>query len=338
MVDVTEDTIAQLQDIAEEVDKSIDEVKEEYKEKYNEVDERASGLPDDKVEEIALKQYTASVVTANRVPTDEIEMLTIGGDVRDTSSGDMFFGTAIVDEDPNDDSVPSKMGEVRIFDEGIAHQVYEAFDHVGNIVTGNFAVQEGDLQNHVAVSDSEDSEFEVTRPNDRSVLINEIRTHVPETNIADIADDTTAKSRGENGNMYNVSSDIRRIEATIYDGYKNPDSGTGIYTLRDDTVFDDEDVVESGVFNPDESNENATPGLTCFFDPNKMEWGSGSIIEFYGKVTKNDDGIIQMGADGAVEVFPEQGGYDGYTDSEDDEGGNSPERNTGSANVDRTNI
>jgi hypothetical protein len=266
-------------------------------------------------------------------------MLSIGGDVRNTSDGDMFFGTAVVDEDPNDDSVPSKLAEVRIFDDEIAHRVYEAFDHVGNIVSGNFAVQGGDLQNHLSVSDSDDTEFDVTRPDDRSELVEEIRGHVPETNIAQIADDITAKSRGEDGNMYNVSSDIRRIRATVYDGYKNPDTGTGIYTLRDDTVFDDDDVVDSGVFNPDNANENATPGLTCFFDPNKMEWGSESIIEFYGTVTKNDDGIIQMGADGAVPVFPSEGGYDGYTDSEDDEGGSSPDRSSsGSANVDRTSI
>jgi hypothetical protein len=89
------------------------------------------------------------------------------------------------------------------------------------------------------------------------------------------------------------------------------------------------------VFNAEEANENATPGLTCFFDPNKMEWGSEAIVEFFGTVQKNDeDGTIQFSADGAVPVMPNEDGFDGYEDSEDE----SPERENIGGNVDRTTI
>lgn len=333
---MTEDTVEQLQSIAEDKELPFDEVKESFKEKFEEVEERSSGVDDEMVEKLALRQFRTESLAENRVPTDQVEMLTIGGDVRETSNGDMFFGSAVVDENPDDDSSAASLGSVRIFDEELAHEIYEAFDHVGNVVSGDFAVSDGDLRGHVEVSNGDNTEFEVHRPDDRTGLINEIRNMVPEVTIENIADNITSQTRGEDGNMYQVSSDIYRIQADIFDGYKNPDTGTGIYTLRDDSVFDEEDVVESPVFDEENANENATPGLTCFFDPNKMEWGSGSVVEFYGTIQKNDDGIINFSADGAVPILPNEDGFDGYTDSEEEE---APERTqSSSSNVDRTQI
>jgi len=333
---VTEDTVEQLQNIAEDKELPFDEVKESFKEKFEEVNERSSGVDDEMVEKLALRQFRTESLADNRVPTDQVEMLTIGGDVRETSNGDMFFGSAIVDENPEDDSSPASLGSVRVFDEELAHKIYEAFDHVGNVVSGDFAISDGELRGHVEVSDGDDTEFEVHRPDDRTELINEIRDLVPEVTIENIADNITSQTRGDDGNMYQVSSDIYRIQADIFDGYKNPDTGTGIYTLRDDSVFDEEDVVESPVFDEENANENATPGLTCFFDPEKMEWGSGSVVEFFGTVQKNDDGIINFSADGAVPILPNEDGFDGYTDSEEEEG---PDRTqSSSSNVDRTQI
>lgn len=333
---MTEDTVEQLQSIAEDKEVPFDEVKESFKEKFEEVNERSSGVDDEMVEKLALRQFRTESLANNRVPTDKVEMLTIGGDVRETSNGDMFFGSAIVDENPEDDSSPASLGSVRVFDEELAHQIYEAFDHVGNVVSGDFAVSDGELRGHVEVSDGDDTEFEVHRPDDRTQLINEIRDLVSEVSIENIADNITSQTRGDDGNMYQVSSDIYRIQADVFDGYKNPDAGTGIYTLRDDSVFDEEDVVESPVFDEENANENATPGLTCFFDPEKMEWGSGSVVEFFGTVQKNDDGIINFSADGAVPILPNEDGFDGYTDSEEEE---APDRKqSSSSNADRTQI
>jgi WD40 repeat protein len=338
MVEVTEETIEQLENIAENDDVPLEEVQEKFKQKYEEVEERSSAVDEETIEKIALRQLRTESLAGNRVPTDEIEMLTIGGDVRETSNGDMFFGTAVVDESPNDDSSSASLGSVRIFDEDLSHEIYDAFDHVGNVVSGEFTVSEGDLQGHVEVSDGDDTEFEVHRPDDRNPLIEEIRSYVPEVSIETIADNLTRQTRGEDGNMYQVSSDIYRIQADVYDGYKNPDTGTGIYTLRDDTVFDEEDIVESPVFDGENANENATPGLTCFFDPNKMEWGSSAIVEFFGTISKNEDGIINFSADGAVPIMPNEDGFDGYTDSEDEDEGSDIERSSGSGSVDRTQI
>lgn len=335
MVEVTENTINALEQLAEKQDEDFDEVVEDFKEKYQDVEERTEGLDDDYIEELALRQFRSQLTASNRIPSEHIQMLTIGGDVINTSNGDMFIGTAVVDEDPEDDSVQTVLGAVNIYDEDIASDIYDAFSQVGNVVSGEFNVSESGFRNHVEVANTDDTEFEVHKPDDRSELISEINEHVPETEIATIADNISAQTRSDDGDMYTVNSDLYRIRADVFDGYKNPDTGTGIYTLRDNSVFDEEDIADSPVFDAENANENATPGLTCFFDPNKMEWGSSSVVEFYGTVQKNDDGIINFSADGAVAILENEDGFDGYTDSEDE----SPDRSGGTeTSVDRTQI
>jgi len=336
MPEVSDDTIAHLEKIAEKKEVPFEEVKEKYKEKYEEVEDKSSGVDKETIENLALRQLRSLELAQSRVSTEEIEMLTVGGDVRNTSNGDMFFGSAIVDEEPNDDSVPSKLGQVRVFDEELAVEVDNAFSQVGNIVTGDFAVSDGDLTNHLEVTDGDDTSFEVVRPDDRGKFVDEIRDMVPEVSISNIADNITQQTRGEDGEMYDVSSDIKRIRADVFDGYKNPDTGTGMYTLRDDTVFDDEDIENSPVFDPEEANESATPGMTCFIQPNKMEWGTGAVIDFFGTV-KEDEGIVNFSADGAYPILTNDDGFDGYVD-EEDEGEEIPERTESSGGSTRTKI
>lgn len=337
MVEVTENTLEQLETIAEKTDTDFDEVREIFKGKYESTEERSQEVDEETIERLAVRQTKAKILGGNRVPTDDIEMLTIGGDLVNGNDGDMFFGSAVVDENPDEEAGQAKLAAVRIFDEELASEVYNAFSEVGNIVTGNFAVSEGEVhRNRLQVSNSDDTEFEVHEPDNRMELVQEIRNTVPETSIATIADDLSATYRDDDGEQRVDSSDIYRIEADVYDGYKNPDTGVGIYTLRDESVFDDEDVAQSPVHNEEEANENATPGLTCFFDANQMEWGTSAVVEFYGTIEKNDeDGTVQMSADGAVPIMPNEDGFDGYTDSSDEE---KPREKRSSSNVDRQKI
>jgi hypothetical protein len=337
MVEVTEDTMETLQDIAGRLDeKDIEDVQETFKKKYDEISERTEGVNEERIEEFAVRQTRTQLMNANRVPSDHVEILTIGGDIRDTNNGDMFFGSGLVDENPNEDNSNTKLCSVRIFDSELASEIYTAFSEVGNVVSGEFNVSEGDLTDHAEVSDVDETSIEVTRLDDKSAVVSEIRSKVPEVNIATIADNLSAESRGEDGNMYVVGSDLRRIEADVYDAYKNPDEGYGMYTVGDDTVFDEADFAESDVFNPDESNENATPGMTCFCDPNQMEYGSESVIEFYGTLTTNENGEVTMNVDGMIPILPTD--FDGYEDSSDDDEMSEMTGNVDTSNVDRTTI
>jgi len=252
----------------------------------------------------------------------------------------MFFGTGVVDREPNEESSRQELASIRIFDGELASEIYNAFDEVGNVVSGNFSVEDGDIDFHAEVSDADDTEFEVTRPEDRVGVVNDIRNKVDEISIANIADNMTGTTRNDDGDVYPISSDIRRMVVDIFDGYKNAEEGFGIYTVRDDTVFDEEDIKESVVYNAEEADDNATPGLSCWIDPNDMEYGSGSTVEVFGTITKNNDGEIVMNVDGVIPVPVGMDDlvtdFDGYEVTEDSDAPSRDDIET--ENVDRTTI
>lgn len=101
--------------------------------------------------------------------------------------------------------------------------------------------------------------------------------------------------------------DIKCIpSASITDSYADvADSGRewGVYTLMDDTVVQD-DLHEMGV-NGDADDGSRRNGFTAWCDVDKMEYGQGSICEFYGTVESGDDGQISMNVIGAYPISAE---------------------------------
>lgn len=333
MVSISESTAEELENIAVNNDIELDKVREKFKDRYENLQER-SDWSDEKVEQFALRTTRTYALKNSRVSSDDVELLVVGGNVRNGRNGDYFNGTALVDDDPESDGGRPKLGEVIVNDDALLPDIYDGFQEVGNVVKGEFSVAEGDLDGHVRLFGVDETELEVVEPDDgtRQELIGEIRNYVPQATIADIADNLSGQTRNEDGDVYTVTSDIRRIEGDIYDGYKNPDKGNGAYTIRDETVFDEEDIVQSPVHDEENASENATPGLTCWTDPNLMDYGTESICEFFGTLSQNDDGEIQMNVHGIVPVLEEE--YDGYTDNSSNE----EQEQVETSNVDRTEI
>jgi hypothetical protein len=338
MVEVSEDTVDSLETLAEDNDVEFDAVRETFKEKYEEVGDKAVGeVSDEKLEQLALRATRTAELSDSRVPTNGVEMLTVGGSVRNWNNGDTFVGKALVDLEPDTDEGRNFLSTVIIDGSDVSlGEVVDAFGDVGNIVSGEFSVSEAHTDKFRVLNSSEDTELNVQKPDDRGPMIEEIRNVVPETTIRDITDNLSQTERTDDGDVYPASFgvDIRRMTVDIYDGYKNPSEGNGTYTVRDDTVFDEDDIVESPVFDSDNAGENATPGLTCWADPSMMEYGTGSVVEMFGTVSKNEDGIASMNVDGIVPIMVE-GEFDGYEDNSSDE---APEREQTSSNVDRTSI
>jgi hypothetical protein len=338
MVEVSEDTVDALETLAEDNDVEFDAVRETFKEKYEEVGDKAVGeVSDEKLEQLALRATRTAELSDSRVPTNGVEMLTVGGSVRNWNNGDTFVGKALVDLEPDTDEGRNFLSTVIIDGSDVSlGEVVDAFGDVGNIVSGEFSVSEAHTDKFRVLNSSEDTELNVQKPDDRGPMIEEIRNVVPETTIRDITDNLSQTERTDDGDVYPASFgvDIRRMTVDIYDGYKNPSEGNGTYTVRDDTVFDEDDIVESPVFDSDNAGENATPGLTCWADPSMMEYGTGSVVEMFGTVSKNEDGIASMNVDGIVPIMVE-GEFDGYEDNSSDE---APEREQTSSNVDRTSI
>lgn len=319
MVSVSESTADELEAIAEKKEVELDDVRETFKEKYNDLSENSQGLPDEKLEELALRTTRTATLSSDRISTEDVEMLTVGGSIREWSNGDSFVGKALVDQHPDSEEGKERLASVIVDSDHMElTEVYDAFSEVGNIVEGNFSVSEADIEPFLVLNSGDNTTIEVTKPDDRGPLLEEIRNAVPETSLASAAEDLSATTRDDDGDVYpaNFGVDIRRIEADVYDGYKNPDTNLGIYTIRDDTLFDEEDIADSDVYDAETANENATPGMTCFGDSDDMEHGTGSVLEIYGVLQQSDDGV-QMNIDGIVPVYSEE--FDGYVDSSDDE-------------------
>lgn len=338
MVEVSSETADALESLAADNDVEFDTVREKFKEKYGDVKEKAVGeVSDEQLERLALRATRTAQLARSRVSTDGVEMLTIGGSVRNWNSGDTFVGKALVDLEPDTDQGRNFLSTV-IIDGGDVSlgEVVDAFGDVGNIVSGEFSVSEAHTDKFRVLNSSEDTELTVQKPDNRSSMIGEIRDEVPETNIRDITSDLSQTERTEDGDVYPASFgvDIRRMTVDIYDGYKNPSEGNGTYTVRDDTVFDEDDIVESPVYDSENAGENATPGLTCWTDPSMMEYGTGSVVEVYGTVSKDNNGIAVMNVDGIIPIMIE-GEFDGYEDNSSSE---APERERTSSNVSRTSI
>jgi len=335
MVDVSQSTVEELEKVSEEHKIEFDKVSEKFKERYEELDEKSVGVSDEDLEEFALRKTRPWAFKFSRTPSNQVELLTVGGTVQSTDNGDMFTGSAIVDENPDQENAVKKLASVIVYDEDLTAEMYSAFSEVGNVVIGEFNVSEGDIRGQAEVSDVDDTEIEVVEPDEREELISEIRDMVPSVSVENIADNISETERLDNGNSYPIRSDIYRIEGTVYDSYRNPDSGFGAYTVRDQTVFDDQDLVESSVYNKETASENETPGLGVLLDANDVNHGSESVIEFFGTVEKNNDGEVQFNGHGLIANDLMATEFDGYEDSEDDE----PDREELSTeNVDRTTI
>jgi hypothetical protein len=347
-MEVSNETAEKLEEFSQKNGLDHDDVVEAFKEKYTEVEEKASNVDEDYLETLALRAVRTAELSKFGGTVEGVEMATIGGGIRvwgdddDPSKGperDVFIGKALVDINPNEEGGRDYVSSVVAdSDDGVdVSEFYSAFSEVGNIVTGEFSISDAFSDNFKVLNADNSTELSVTVPDNKNGIIKDIRNAVPETDIANIADNRSAEQRNDDGNVYpaDFGVDVRRMTVDIYDGYKNPEGGFGMYTVRDDTVFDDDDIVESPVFDAANSNENATPGMTCFMDVGDMEYATNSVVEMYGVISKSKDGVIQMNVDGVVPILDE-GEFDGYVDNRDSN--SSPEREETSSNVDRKSI
>lgn len=310
-------TQEQLESLAEEFEVSYEQMESVFQDNLEEVNTKSASLSEAKKEELALRFTRASEVSERRNPTEEVEILTIGhGGIRQWNNydengnvvgeHDVLIGFGLIEQD----DTPHVSAVILDEEDGVEIPfAYDAFSEMGNIVTGEFSVGESDLDRHLVANSSSSTEISVQEPPNREGMVSEIRNSIPEFNIENIAENMSATTVEDDGSEYptDFGVDLKMIEADVYDAYKSSDFG--IYTLRDETVFDDEDVADSPIYD----EESRTPGLTCWIDPEMMEYGNGSVCEFFGTVTQNDDGQIQFNAVNVNPIFPQD--FDGTVDT-----------------------
>ena len=352
IMEVSNETQEALEEIAEKKNKDIDTVVEKFKANYEEAEEQTN-YGEDRLEKFALRITRSDVVSESRIPSNEVLIKTIGhngfqnwneyndnGDV--VGDKDVLIAYGLVDQNPNEETGREQVAAI-IFDEtddvDLASAA-EAFEEMGNEVVAEFNVGEADLNQYLMLNSVESTDLDVTEPDDetREEYLSDIRDEVQETTIENIADNLSAVERQEDGSEWpaDFGVDMRVIEGDIVDSFKrdNGESRFGIYTIRDETMFDEEDIVGSVVHDSD-ADDQQTPGLTAWCDPDMMEYGSGSVCEFYGSITQGEDGQVTMNIFGINPIFERE--FDGYEDT----GGDGDFNNDDSeeeTNVERTTI
>lgn len=309
---------SRLEDIVEGSDKDMEWAWNNYRDKLTKTERVAEGLPEDQIQQHALRSVRSDVYQGSRTTfgeTTEVNILTIGhGGVRqwnDRDNGgkkDVLIAYGVVQPaQVEDDDNPAMGIGVFIVDEtdgADLGNIRQKFGETLNNLTGYFSVQVseelkvgGDTPVYVCNSTDktrveEDDESDMSRQEKREFVHQYV---TEEASLASIHQNLSATN--EDGYPSEFGADIKRMNATVIDFHKG--DGFNTYTLLDDSVVDPDELGEDIV-----SERARSPGLTAWVPDEFHKWGTNSQLEVYGTISRNDDGQINMNVCGVVPLIP----------------------------------
>jgi hypothetical protein len=318
MTDVAE----QLEDIADSMGKDLSVVKERYQTKLQEAKEHAEDdLDSDEVKRFAVGMVRSSFLSDDRSVSgggevEEVPTLALGhGGTRrwgrnnpDTKERDVLFAYGIV----NPSDKPVGIGSF-IFDEtdGIDLGEMKAKFRPLNELKVWTPIDEGDVK---ATGDPEPTPIYVCWSNDQTKAEEGDFDDLPNSKDGkrkvinnQIEDAATLEDLGDHLSVgdsddFSHEGDLKRISGYVVDHYQGMtknDNPFGIYNVLDDTIVDPNDLREE-ITGGDDRNA----GLTCWTQPDLMEFGNDSQCDFYGTITRessgDNKGQIQMNVVGIV--------------------------------------
>lgn len=315
---MNEDEIeSELQSLIEGTDHDLSWAWETYRTKYEETEGVAEGLPEEQIQQHALRSVKSDMYKGSRTSfgeTAEMNILTIGhGGVRQWNDRDnggkkdvlIAYGAVAPGKDEDGNERPMGIG-VFICDEtdGVdLGNIRSAFSTTLNNLTGYFTVQEsdelkvgGDTPVYTCNSSDktrvEEAESDKSREEKREFLHQFVSE---EASIANIHNHISATN--EDGYPAEFGADVKRMNATVIDWNKG--DGFNTYTLLDDSVVDPDELGEDIV------NDHArSPGLTAWCPDEFHQYGTNSQLEVYGSIRRGDDGQISMNICGVVPLIP----------------------------------
>lgn len=287
-------------------DVTFEEAKELYQEQLDDIKDRAGdGVDDANLESMAFTQFRGEFNKQNSVPSqdaEEVEIMAIGHDgIQQWSQNDVLLGYGIA----NPDNGPANKA-VFIIEEGDVN-LEEAKDkfYPYNSLKGNFSVSEASNVTEAYVCNSTSNSEIVNEPmemseSERQEWINE--NHI--TDRATLKDITDSMSKSnDQGFADDFGTDIKRMQATIVSWYIPGDWSFGVMTLQDESVVNPAEELEAEVIGEE---DNRQPGLTAWCDPESMEYGEFSVCDFYGTVTRGNDGQVMFNVFGMYPVLPNE--------------------------------
>lgn len=300
----------------EEVDRRVEEKYEEYKER------QVSAMDDADIRRAAVNSVTNNLlnISTESVQYEELPILTMGYEYREAeyfyTAEDALVAFGVVN--PEDDpagfatfTIESEHG----LDLGYVSDLFEplnpvigdvdrrrvgAFDGEPNFKKGGFRtyqISTGSESTFRQVTDDTDFGKLPTDREDKRDLINQnFVTEEDHVTIQNYPEHVTAK----NNSGYPLANgiDVKRMRGEVVDVYSDNETGFGVMTLVDGTVYDESDISEELL-----NDQMRTPGLQVFMDPSLLQYGEGSQLDVYGTVVQNDDGQFRMNGFGSIPLI-----------------------------------
>jgi len=306
-----------LDQIAEKYDADIDDVSEKFSEAVSEVKEYYT-IPasDEEILSSALSIVSSVFLTQNRAPvgSKHINGITIGPNriwewnryedgVRTDHVRDVLVAHALVQ--PEDDP----MGLATIYfdaDDGVdVADIKRFFTEPLQTFSGAFGVSESDFVNGYKLYTNENTNFEEEGDmdwGDTASRVTLLRQSVPKAELSNITAHLSSMKVLDNGDKRagDHGIDLKRVKGTIQDRFVAEDKSYANFSVHDDTIFDESDLEGT----PVGSDKQRTRGLTCWVDPTQAEYGINSLCDFYGTITMDDEGKVQMNVRGIVPLMP----------------------------------
>lgn len=309
-----------LEQMAEGTHKDYEELQSDYEEKLEEVEERVpDSMDDDQKANLALGQVRADISEQRAIPrnAEETRIVSLGrrgyinmGD--DDEEVLITYGVV----DPADEDKPRRPGVVLSEESSGAdlHGIYDAFEPF-NTLTADFDVEEGQQVSNVYILHAtEDTNPEVL---DTEMTIEDKRDWVNENFFEDPVELAEVGSHisqgGRDGYPDMFGADIKRLRGTVVDWFVSQDGETGGYVVQDDSIIDPNDYPDKIV------GDKRVPGMTCWTDPEIMEYGDSSVCDFYGTVSAMGDGQVVMNIFGIAPIMANDIEFDEEDTSSTDE-------------------
>lgn len=319
---------AQLEQLAEGSVKDVEALQEEYDEALAEVKERVpETMGDAQVQSLALGQVRSDVTAENSIPrnSEQTRIVTLGyrGFIQmGEDNEDVLITYGIVD--PADDDKPRRPGVI-LNEESSGADLYdikEKFLEFGRTVEADYDVEESNnVSNTYILHATDETEPEVL---DTEMSVEETRQWINDNffeeaaKLADVGSHISQGGREGYPDMF--GADIKRLQGTVADWFISQDGDTGGYVLQDDSIIDPNDYPEKIV------GDKRVPGITCWTDPELMEYGDNSVCDFYGSISVMNDGQVVMNVFGIAPIMANDIEFDDDEEPEPETSGQTEER------------
>lgn len=285
-----------LEETVAEAEQDLEWAEKKYEESLNKVKDRTVGeVDEEQLQQHALAMVRSDIIKSDRTgwsgesDVEEVEIVAIGRtDEMQWSTGDAVVAYGVVNPpngEPrlgvffcNRDESGAPLGEIK-----------DKFRPL-NSLKGWFSYYEPDEMPGVfSLNWEEESKIEEVdfggQLSDREGRREFVHDHVDHVDLAEV--DKNLSATNDDGRPSLFGGDMKMISGIVMERFVGEGSNGpfGIYKIMDDSVVDKTDLPEGVI-----GDQDRVPGLTCWCEPDSMEFGEDSQLELYGAIEETQEG------------------------------------------------